>query len=111
MNRKQRKYKSYTYRNKFRSSGRDWNSPQYKEWRQSVYKRDNYQCQYPGCHSRRSLTAHHIRKWSDVPTLRYNVDNGITLCWRHHRHIKSNEEYYVSIFMEIVRRNKKNEQG
>lgn len=52
---------------------------EYKEWRTSVYERDNYTCQCCGsCGGR--LNAHHINQFSDYPDLRYNVNNGITLC-------------------------------
>ena len=54
---------------------------QYKEWRQSVYQRDNFTCQCCGRNSNEvSLNAHHILNFSDYEDLRYDVDNGITLC-------------------------------
>lgn len=55
------------------------NCSDYREWRRSVFKRDNYTCQ---CCDKRSgkLNAHHILNWSDNVDLRYDIDNGITLC-------------------------------
>jgi len=50
----------------------------YKSWRTSVFNRDNSTCQE--CESREELEAHHIKSWKNFPELRYEVDNGITLC-------------------------------
>ena len=76
--------------------------PNYKKWRISVYKRDNFKCQWPGCSSTKKLNAHHIRKWSDFPTLRFIVSNGITLCYFHHKMIKNMEQSYEEFFNRIV---------
>lgn len=52
---------------------------EYREWRNSVFKRDNYIC--CKCHKNsRKLEAHHILSWKNHKTLRYDIDNGITLC-------------------------------
>lgn len=56
---------------------------EYKEWRTSVYERDDYTCQC--CGSRGGcLNAHHINQFADYPELRYDVNNGITLCVKCH---------------------------
>lgn len=52
---------------------------EYKEWRIAVYERDNYTCQCCGIRGGK-LNAHHINQFSDYPELRYDVNNGITLC-------------------------------
>lgn len=57
---------------------------QYKEWRKSVFERDNYTCQKCGKKSGNGKTVvihpHHIKSFTYYPELRYFVDNGITLC-------------------------------
>lgn len=88
---------------------RNFQDPLYKQWRLSVYKRDNYTCQWPGCSTKKRLNAHHIRTWANFPGLRYLVDNGITLCYQHHKMIKNMENIYESVFHKIVLENKKHE--
>ena len=61
-------------------------SPEYKEWRQNVFRKDNYTCQE--CGERGGvLNAHHIKSFSEFPSLRYDENNGITLCHDCHKHL------------------------
>lgn len=87
---------------------RNYDDPVYKEWRRRVYARDKRTCQMPGCGSKKRLQAHHIRRWADAPSLRYDVSNGLTLCAACHRSIAKHEGVYISIFMDIVRKNSGN---
>lgn len=81
---------------------RNFQDPKYKEWRQQVYKRDHFSCQWPNCKSHKQLNAHHIKNWADYPGLRFLVSNGVTLCRTHHNMIKGMEEAYAATFMRIV---------
>jgi|TARA_R100000005_G_C5001545_1_gene208770 hypothetical protein len=84
---------------------RDFNDPVYKDWRIKVYKRDDFKCQMPGCKSKKRLNAHHIQKWASASALRFDVDNGITLCYWCHKKVTGHESIYQSLFQSIVRKN------
>lgn len=57
----------------------------YTTWRKRVFKRDNYTCQR--CGNKQNIIAHHIKDFMDYPKLRFDVNNGITLCRACHKQI------------------------
>ena len=79
-----------------------WADPRYKAWRQQVLKRDKRCCRFPGCKSRRRLQTHHIKTWEYYPSLRFMVENGITLCKVCHERIKGHEDSYIQMFRRII---------
>ena len=84
---------------------RNYDDQVYKEWRQRVRKRDKNVCQMPGCKCKKRLQAHHITKWASASSLRYEVENGITLCYACHKEVTGHEHVYENLFKEIVRKN------
>ena len=66
--------------------------------KQEVRERDNNTCQICYQHGG-DLNAHHIRRWIDYPELRYDIDNGITLCVDCHFETYNKENDYIE-FLE-----------
>lgn len=78
------------------------NNPEYKYWRKQVWLRDNWKCKIanPDCNGR--IEAHHILGWRSHPELRYQVNNGITLCHAHHPRKRSDEAKLSPYFQKLV---------
>lgn len=53
-------------------------STQSKNWSKQVRQRDKHRC--VKCGDNKKLHAHHIKPWNKYPELRYDLENGITLC-------------------------------
>lgn len=51
---------------------------EYRLWKKSVFKRDNYTCIW--CGSKKQLEADHIKSFAFYPELRFAIDNGRVLC-------------------------------
>ena len=97
--RKKRKYVQRT------SKSRNFDDPRYRALRRNILKRDGYKCQWPNCiWTKYKLHVHHIKTWSEYPTLRFIERNCITLCSRHHRSIWGKEEYYEVMFNTIIKK-------
>jgi len=60
------------------------NSFEYRLWRESVFKRDNYTCQWCGIRGG-YIQADHIKPFAYFPELRFELSNGRTLCRECHK--------------------------
>ena len=71
-------------------------------WRKAVFERDDYTCQMCGKRSGNGINVilhpHHIKRFADYPELRFDVNNGITLCKECHSKVTRHEEYYEKVF-------------
>lgn len=53
---------------------------EYEEWRKKVFERDHFTCQVCGYDKGHILIAHHLKSFSEYPELRFDIDNGLTVC-------------------------------
>lgn len=56
----------------------DRNCSKSKKWIKDILERDGYKCQQ--CGKDTGLVAHHIVEWKESIELRFDINNGITLC-------------------------------
>jgi len=71
-------------------------TPEYREWRQAVLKRDGKRCRT--CQSTENLEVHHIKPFGDFPDLQTDVDNGVVLCQQCHQNVTGEELEYAKLF-------------
>ncbi len=67
-----------------------------QSWSKSVKKRDSNKCQI--CNSKSDLYAHHLLYKSKYSKLALNINNGTTLCKKHH-----DEIHHIKCFLSIKR--------
>lgn len=87
---------------RFGNDVKDRRSYAYADWRKQVWLRDGFKCKIanPDCSGR--IEAHHILGWFEYPELRYQINNGITLCHAHHPRKRAEEKRLVPTFQELV---------
>jgi predicted restriction endonuclease len=74
----------------------------YKVWRRNVYERDSFKCKITNEECSGRIEAHHILGWAENKELRYNINNGITLCHAHHPKKRAEEKRLAPRFTELV---------
>lgn len=70
----------------------------YQRWRNKVFERDNMTCVLCGVNNPKPIHADHIKPFKDFIDLRFDVDNGRTLCAPCH--------YYVTFKKKMSPSNK-----
>jgi hypothetical protein len=74
----------------------------YQAWVRAIKIRDNYTCRLKDNNCKGQLVAHHILRWQDYPKIRYNINNGITLCRHHHPRKMEDEIKLIPLFQSLV---------
>jgi hypothetical protein len=74
----------------------------YYYWRTSVLNRDGHVCKINNGDCQGKLEVHHILSWKDFPELRYEINNGITLCQAHHPRKRVEEKRLIPFFQGLV---------
>lgn len=81
---------------------RNFHDPVYKQWVMNVKNRDGWKCKIANGDCSGRVEAHHILGWKDNPELRYQINNGITLCHAHHPRKRVDEAKLSPYFQKLV---------
>lgn len=81
---------------------RRWQMGECVSWRKRVFGRDGFRCKISNLDCKGQLEAHHILSWRDHPELRFDDNNGITLCHFHHPRKRSEEIKMLQTFQQLV---------
>jgi len=95
---------AYQWKGGIYKTGRlkDMASMEYRKWRSGVFKRDGEKCKINNLDCCGQLQAHHILRWADYPELRHDINNGITLCVKHHPRKKGEESRLTPYFRKLI---------
>ena len=78
------------------------NDGEYQQWVKKVKNRDDWRCKINNGDCFGYLIVHHILNWSKYPELRYEVNNGITLCQAHHPRKRAKEIQLENYFKNLI---------
>lgn len=89
-------------RNELKTDRRHAYDSRYKIWMRQVKNRDGWKCRITNQECSGRMEAHHILGWMEYPELRYQINNGITLCHFHHPRKRSDEKILSPFFQDLV---------
>ena len=89
-------------RTKIKRGKRNFHDADYKAWHNSVKNRDGWKCKISNKDCCGKIEAHHILAWRDYPELRYDTNNGITLCRFHHPRKRLDEVRLSPYFQQLI---------
>lgn len=73
-----------------------------KKWAKAVYQRDHYSCMFCGKKCGRDIQAHHIIAWVDDRDKRFEINNGLTLCFKCHLKTRGKESFYSPLCNQLL---------
>lgn len=79
------------------------NDSAYQGWAKQIKKRDDWKCKINNEECCGRMEVHHILSWRDHPELRYEVNNGITLCHKHHPRKHDDETRLSPYFTSLIK--------
>lgn len=91
-------------RTKLKDDSKERGGQLHREWSKQVKNRDNWICKINNSDCTGKIESHHILGWAKHPELRYDINNGITLCIFHHPRKREEEIKLSSYFKEILNR-------
>lgn len=95
-------WKWITDRTKLKDDHKDRGGQLHREWSRSVKNRDGWKCKISNGNCSGRVEAHHILGWKPHPELRYQTNNGITLCHYHHPRKREDERRLSPYFQSLV---------
>ena len=87
---------------KYKNGNEYRNSPAHREWSRQVKNRDGWICKISNDDCSGQVVAHHILSWREYAELRYEINNGITLCRFHHPRKRMDEMKLSPYFQSLV---------
>lgn len=81
---------------------RERRSSIYKDWRRRICNRDNWKCKINNKDCSGRLEVHHILGFTEYPELKYDINNGITLCKFHHPRKRAEEKRLSPYFISLI---------
>lgn len=74
-------------------------SEEYQQWRNKVIERDKWTCLKCNNGKGKRLNAHHIKSFKYFPDLRFDINNGVTLCRECHFSLHSSNRKAVCLMV------------
>jgi hypothetical protein len=89
-------------REEVRANNYERSCAEYKWWSKAVKERDGNKCKINNKDCCGKVVAHHILGYAQYPELRYEINNGITLCEFHHPTTRKKETEMVGYFNQLL---------
>lgn len=89
-------------RSKLKQSINRFGNSAHREWSRNVKNRDGWKCRMNNGDCCGRMESHHILGFLEYPELRYDLNNGITLCHFHHPRKVAEVARLTPYFQELM---------